>query len=164
VKQHKRWFFQCSIWLNLESLKSIAIGLGLLQCARSGNLGRATFKYRRRAHTWATRGKGTRRVPPIHQSGSMLASVADPKGLPQPSLSPPHIRGGSGRKYLPLSLSLLHTEVSTIARSSPASCCATRPFANSFGRPNPRTVALLLPLPTPVSSRSCASHHQWGVT
>jgi hypothetical protein len=90
-------------------------------------------------------GQGNPACATIHQSGSMLASVADPKGLPQPSLSPPHIRGGSGWKYLPLSLSLLHTEVSTVARSSPASYCATRPFANSFGRPNPRMVALLLP-------------------
>jgi hypothetical protein len=52
------------------------------------------------------------------------------------------------------------TEVSTAARSSPASRRATRPFAGSFGISNPHSGVILLPQDSSSSGKTSGLHQE----
>jgi hypothetical protein len=126
----------------------------------------------------------TRCAPPVHRSGSTPAPVPDPRGPPRPSLLPPPIRGGSGRKYLPT----FAISSSTLRWAPQPALCElvddwldhlpvplvglilipSRSFCPRFHDHRARAPASTAPLTTDlhsmlVSSCSCASRCQWGM-
>jgi hypothetical protein len=111
------------------------------------------------AHMSATRSRELRRAPPVADSDSTLASVADPRGPPRPPLSPPPIKGGQWPKISsPLRHFVPLADVSVAAHSSPVRQQLAWPFTDYFGIGTHHTVALLLPQVSRSSGRSFGLH------
>jgi hypothetical protein len=107
----------------------------------------------------STRAGETQNAPLVRRSGSTPVPIADPRGPLRPSLSSAYKRGQWPEISAPFHRFFIHTKLSSTAHSSPVSRWLVWPFADSFGRPNPCTLALLLPEVSWPSGKSSGLHY-----